>query len=34
LDNYNIKNISIDSKRRSKFINVESNTNISLFDLY
>ena len=33
LDNYNIKNISIDSKRRSKFIDVESNTNISLFDL-
>ena len=33
LDNYNIKNISIDSKRRSKFVNVESNTNISLFDL-
>ena len=30
LDNYNIKNISIDLKRRSKFIDVESNTNISL----
>ena len=33
LDNYDIKNISIDLKRRSKFIDIESNTNISLFDL-
>ena len=33
LDNYNVQNISINSRRFSKFINVESNTNISLFDL-
>jgi hypothetical protein len=33
LDNYNVQNISIDSKRYSKFINVESNINIPLFDL-
>jgi hypothetical protein len=33
LDNYNVQNISIDSKRYSKFIDVESNINIPLFDL-
>ena len=33
LDNYNVQNISIDLKRYSKFIDIESNVNIPLFDL-